>query len=124
MKDTSNRIDKKYVIVTIGMLFILPIFSGCIEENIVLDSAEIQEYNGEDLSSIHDFIEKNIVKKFLKEDGKINKKLIEQVKLFYLYYQEALKETFKGRQLGEGIEEKLREAFNDFFIEKEGVKFT
>jgi len=60
MKNTSNRFDKKYVIVTIGILFIIPIFSGCIEENIVLDSVEIQEYNGEDLSSIQDFRENSI----------------------------------------------------------------
>ena len=34
--------------------------SGCVQEDFELDSVEVREYNGEDLSSVYDFIENSI----------------------------------------------------------------
>ena len=36
------------------------LFSGCLQENFVLDAVEVREYNGENLSSIYDFRENSI----------------------------------------------------------------
>jgi DMSO/TMAO reductase YedYZ molybdopterin-dependent catalytic subunit len=48
------------------LLFLL--FSGCLQESIELDGVEIEQYQGKDLSSIHDFRENSI-----KGPQKINK---------------------------------------------------
>jgi DMSO/TMAO reductase YedYZ molybdopterin-dependent catalytic subunit len=36
------------------------LFSGCLQENFILDAVEVREYNGENLSSIYDFRENSI----------------------------------------------------------------
>ena len=51
---------KKYCIISIGFLFLIMTFSGCVQEDIVLDAVEIRDYNGEQLSSILDFKENSI----------------------------------------------------------------
>lgn len=60
MKKTKNLINKKYILSLIGIIFIITMLSGCIQENFELDSVEVREYNGEDLSSIYDFRENSI----------------------------------------------------------------
>ena len=60
MKKSKNLIYKKYVLSLIGVLFITTLLSGCMQEDFVLDSVEVREYNGEDLSSVYDFRENSI----------------------------------------------------------------
>ena len=60
MRKSKNLIYKKYVLSLIGVLFITTLLSGCMQEDFGLDSVEVQEYNGEDLSSVYDFRENSI----------------------------------------------------------------
>jgi len=60
MKKSKNLIYKKYVLSLIGVIFIIILLSGCMQENFKLDAVEVREYNGEDLSSVYDFRENSI----------------------------------------------------------------
>jgi DMSO/TMAO reductase YedYZ molybdopterin-dependent catalytic subunit len=55
----QNIINKCTIFSILFIIFILSL-SGCIEEQSVLDNVEIQDYNGEKLSSIYDFRENSI----------------------------------------------------------------
>ena len=55
----NNRLKKLLFILTI-FITISIIFSGCIENELILDGVEIREYQGEKLSSINDFRENSI----------------------------------------------------------------
>jgi len=60
MAKSKNLIYKKYVLSLIGAIVIITLLSGCVQESFVLDSVEVREYNGEDLSSVYDFRENSI----------------------------------------------------------------
>ena len=60
MKKSTNLINKKYIIALIGILLIITMLSGCIQENFELDAVEVREYNGENLSSVYEFRENSI----------------------------------------------------------------
>jgi len=51
---------KKIIALLVGFLFIILVFSGCVQEELFLDAVEVREYNGEKLSSIFDFRENSI----------------------------------------------------------------
>lgn len=60
MNKSTYLIFKKSIVIPVGLLFVILTTSGCIQENFVLDSVEVSEYNGEKLSSIYDFRENSI----------------------------------------------------------------
>ncbi len=60
MIKSKNLINKKYIITLIGIIFIITMLSGCIQENFELDAVEVREYNGENLSSVYEFRENSI----------------------------------------------------------------
>lgn len=60
MEKSVNLINKKYVLLLIVVIFIINMLSGCMQEDFELDAVEVREYNGEDLSSVHDFRENSI----------------------------------------------------------------
>lgn len=55
----NNKI-KKILTINIFLISFSTIFSGCIDNKIILDNVEIREYQGEKLSSIYDFRENSI----------------------------------------------------------------
>ena len=56
----QNNGIKKLILIFIIFITISIIFSGCIENELILDGVEIREYQGEKLSSINDFRENSI----------------------------------------------------------------
>jgi len=50
----------KYGVILIAIFFTSIMFSGCVQENFELDEVEIEEYKGENLSSIFEFRENSI----------------------------------------------------------------
>ena len=56
----QNNGIKKLSLIFIIFITISIIFSGCIENELILDGVEIREYQGEKLSSINDFRENSI----------------------------------------------------------------
>ena len=51
---------KKYSVIIPVLLITLVSFTGCVQQNFKLNEVEIDEYNGEKLSSIYDFRENSI----------------------------------------------------------------
>jgi len=60
MKISNLFIFKKHIVLLAGFMFVIFSFSGCLEEEFILDHVEVQDYNGEKLSSIYDFRENSI----------------------------------------------------------------
>jgi DMSO/TMAO reductase YedYZ molybdopterin-dependent catalytic subunit len=60
VEKSTYFILKKPLSLLTTILVVMMLFSGCLQENFVLDAVEVREYNGENLSSIYDFRENSI----------------------------------------------------------------
>ena len=60
MEKKKNILHKNYFISLILLIIIITNLSGCLQQDLKLDSVEIREYNGEDLSSKNNFRENSI----------------------------------------------------------------
>ena len=58
-KILKKKRGKTLLLITL-IILIINVFSGCVENNLVLDQVEVREYQGENLSSVNDFRENSI----------------------------------------------------------------
>jgi len=60
IKQNFWKVRHNCIILTMLIIILMVSFTGCIQENLILDAVEIREYEGEKLSSIYDFRENSI----------------------------------------------------------------
>ena len=60
IKQNFWKVRRNCIILTMLVIIFMVSFTGCIQENLVLDAVEVREYEGEKLSSVNDFRENSI----------------------------------------------------------------